>query len=410
MAVKSSNELYRRAQQLIPGGTQTISKRPERYVPDKWPAYWSEAKGPWIWDLDGNKYLDYVMALGPIILGYNHHSVNEAITVQLSKGSISSLQSPLEVALAEKLVQHIPSAEMVRFMKTGAEATAMAVRIARAHVGRPRVISCGYAGWHDWWVAKGSMGSSRGDASLRGVPRELDVLVSDLAYGDAASLNAMAAAGGTDVACIMIDTFEVNDGGAFLHLARKTADDIGALLVFDEIITGYRMGLAGAQGMYGVTPDLSTFGKAMANGMPISAVVGKREVMQVAADLWITSTFGGEALSLAAALATISELEKPATLDRLHDVSEWLERGFQQLAERHEGLECFGQLSMPGLRFTGPDASGRAAAFVAGMLEKGLLTRPNYAFFVTAALSDDEIAYTIEAAETVLAKAGAVTA
>lgn len=410
MAVKRSNDLYRRAQELIPGGTQTISKRPERYVPGKWPAYFEKARGPHVWDLDGNEYLDYVMALGPIILGYNHPSVNEAIAAQLNKGSISTLQSPLEVALAEKLVEHIPSAEMVRFMKTGAEATAMAVRIARAHTGRPRVVSCGYAGWHDWWVAKGTMGSSRGDASLRGVPRELDKLVTDLVYGDAAALRALAATDGTDVACIMIDTFEVSDQGAFLHLARKTADDIGAVLAFDEIITGYRMGLGGAQGLYGVTPDLSTFGKAMANGMPISAIVGRREVMEVAGELWITSTFGGEALSLAAALATIAELEKPATLGRIHEVSARLDRGFQRLAERDERVEAFGQVSMPGLRYRGVDSGLRAGAFVAGMLEEGILTRPNYVFFPTAALTDEDVARTLETAEKVLAKTGAVTA
>lgn len=412
MAVRRCNELYRKARALIPGGTQTISKRPERYVPGKWPAYWDRAKGACIWDLDGNKYLDYVMALGPIVLGYNHPAVNEAIIAQLKKGSITSLQSPLEVALAEKLVEHIPSAEMVRFMKTGAEATAMAVRIARAYTNRTKIISCGYAGWHDWWVAKGAVGSSRGDGNMRGVPEELDALISDLKYGDTKTLNELVARQGSELACIMIDTFEVNDGGAFLHAVRDAADRTGAVLAFDEIITGYRMGLGGAQGLYGVTPDISTFGKAMANGMPLSATVGKRDIMEVAGDLWITSTFGGEALSLAAALATIAELEKPETLARLHDLSGRLAKGFEQLASPYEGIEVFGQLSMPGLRFVNGDEDKRYSAgnFVAGMLQAEVLTRPNYVFFVTAALTDDDVAHTLEAAEKVLTALGAAVA
>jgi glutamate-1-semialdehyde aminotransferase len=404
MAVTRCNELYRKAKSLIPGGTQTISKRPERYVPGKWPAYWDRAEGARIWDLDGNEYLDYVMALGPIVLGYNHPAVNEAIAAQLRKGSITSLQSPLEVALAEKLVEHVPSADMVRFMKTGAEATAVAVRIARAYTNRTKVVSCGYAGWHDWWVAKGSVGSSRGDASMRGVPTVLEALICDLKYGDRETLDEVIATQGDEVACIMIDMFEVNDAGGFLRVVRDAADRIGAVLIFDEIITGFRMGLGGAQGLYGVTPDISTFGKAMANGMPVSATVGKREIMEVAADLWITSTFGGEALSLAAALATIEELEKPETLARLHDLGHHLEKGLGQLTDGLDGVECIGQLSMPGIRFVNGGTSDEEAArdFVARMLKQGILTRPNYVFFVTAALTEEDVARTLQAAERAL--------
>jgi len=194
------------------------------------------------------------MALGPIVLGYAHPKVNEAIRRQLEKGSLASLQSPLEVAVAEKLVEHVPCAEMVRFMKSGAEATAVAVRIARGYTGREKVISCGYAGWHDWWVAKASSTNSRGAMPQTGVPEALKSLAFDLAYGDTSRLQALAAEHGDDIACIMIDTSEVNDNGDFLRHARKMADAMGTVLVFDEIITGFRMGLSGAQGVYGVTP------------------------------------------------------------------------------------------------------------------------------------------------------------
>jgi glutamate-1-semialdehyde-2,1-aminomutase len=405
MGVQRSNELYAKAKALIPGGTQTASKRPESFVPDRWPAYWDRAQDAHIWDLDGNEYVDYVMALGPIVLGYAHPKVKEAIARQLEKGSVTSLQSPLEVAVAEKLVEHVPCAEMVRFMKSGAEATAMAVRIARGYTNREKVVSCGYAGWHDWWVAKASSPNSRGSIPQGGVPEVLKSLAFDLAYGDVSRLEALAAEHGDDVACIMIDTSEVNDNGHFLGRAREMAGRMGAVLVFDEIITGFRMGLSGAQGVYGVTPDMATFGKAIANGMPLSATVGRRDIMETATRLWITSTFGGEALSLAAALATIEELEKPETLERLHRASQALDKGFREIAARHGSVEVFGQLSMPGIRFThgaGPNEEA-AREYVARMLEAGFLTRPNYVFFVTASLTEQDIERTLEATEQAVA-------
>ena len=411
MEATRSSELYARAKRLIPGGTQTISKRPERYVEGKWPAYWHRARGARIWDLDGNEYIDYVMALGPIILGYGHPSVNAAIARQLEIGSLTSLQSPLEVEVAEKLVEHVPSAEMVRFAKTGAEATAMAVRIARAYTNRTKVLSCGYAGWHDWWVAKRHITGSRGVTQTRGIPEALRDLTFDLPYGDKEALERLLVEHGGDLACIMIDASEVNDEGVFLGVAREAADRVGAVLAFDEIITGFRMGLGGAQRLYGVTPDISTFGKAIANGMPLAATVGKRAIMELAAELWITSTFGGEALSLAAALATIQELEKPGTLERLWANSERLAKGFRQIADGHgNGTEVIGQRSMPGLRFTNGSAENDQAAqlFVARMLDAGILTRPNYVLFVTVELSDEEIDRTLESTEQALGAVGAL--
>ena len=405
MGVERSNEVYARAKALIPGGAQTVSKRPERYVPDKWPAYWDRALDAHIWDLDGNEYVDYVMALGPIVLGYANPKVNEAIIRQLKKGPLTSLQSPLEVAVAEKLVEHVPCAEMVRYMKSGAEATSAAVRIARSYTNRNKVASCGYAGWHDWWVAKASGPNSRGPMPRGGVPEILKSLAFDLPYGDTERLDALATGHGDELACIMIDTSEVDDNGHFLRQVRETADRIGTVLIFDEIITGFRMGLSGAQGVYGVTPDMATFGKAIANGMPLAATLGRRDIMETASRLWITSTFAGEALSLAAALATIGELERDETLERLHGASQTLTDGFRGIVSDRDGLDVFGQLSMPGIRFANGAGPNEEAAreYVARMLGAGFLTRPNYVFFVSASLTDEDIERTLEATDQAVA-------
>ncbi|NIA12981.1 MAG: aminotransferase class III-fold pyridoxal phosphate-dependent enzyme [Nitrospiraceae bacterium] len=409
MKVERSNQLYERARRIIPGGTQTISKRPEKYVRDRWPAYWDHAEGAHVWDVDGNGYIDYVMALGPIILGYAHPAVDEAITRQLRKGMLTSLNSALEIEVAELMIAHIACAEMVRFFKTGAEATTAALRIARACTGREKVISCGYAGWHDWWVAKRRGNGTRGGEDARGVPKALAALVFDLEYGDVAALESLVARHGADIACVTIDTMLVDDSGDFLRTARSICDRHGIVLVFDEIITGFRLGLGGAQQLFGVTPDLATFGKAMANGMPLSATVGRRELMEIAADLWISSTFAGEALSLAAAKATIRELAVAGVLDRVHAISDTMAAAFRAITGGQEGVEAFGLISMPGVRFLngGEEDEEAAGAFVENMLDEGILTRRNYAFFVSAALTDEDVARTVEAVEDAVSRVAA---
>lgn len=392
--------LYERAQQVIPGGTQTISKRPERYVAKGWPAYWDRAEGSRIWDLDGNEYLDYVLALGPILLGYSDPHVNEAIAAQLQKGALTTLQSPLEVEVAEKLIEHIPCAEMVRFLKTGAEATAFCVRVARAYTGREKVISCGYAGSHDWWVAK------RGDdPEARGVPACLRALVLDVALGDVEGLRALVDDHGDDLGCIVVEP-KVDVGmEPFLRACRELATQSGAVLIMDEIVTGFRMGLGGAQAYFNVTPDLAAFGKAMANGMPLAAAVGRAELMQEAADLWLTTTFGGEALSLASAKATIEQLERPEILKRIWSNGERLLRGWAAHGDANGRVKTYGLGPCPGLRFlddAGQEDEQLDAAFVERMLAQGILMRRSHSAFMTAAHTDDDIDRTIAATETVL--------
>ena len=400
VVINDSDQLYARARAIIPGGTQTISKRPERFVPDAWPAYWDRASGSRLWDTEGREYLDYVLALGPVLLGYNDPAVTAAVQRQLEKGPLTTLQSPLEVRIAEKLIEHIPCAEMARFFKTGAESTAAAVRVARAATGRETILSSGYGGCHDWWVAK-----MTDAAAKRGVPQCLDHLIHDVPLGDIATLRTLAGAYSDDLACIMIEPKAVPNLENFLRAAREVADSRGAVFVMDEIVTGFRMGLGGAQAYFGVTPHLATFGKAIANGFPLAALVGKRELMEIAAELWLTSTFGGEALSLAAADAVIHGLETTDVLAHVWAMGEQLQEGWRSLGLGKGRAQVYGLPPCPGLRFL--DASGREdaqmdALYVERMLHEGILMRRAHCAFVSAAHTADDIGRTIESTAAVL--------
>ena len=392
MSVKKSNELYRRAKRLIPGGGQTVSKRPEVFLAGKWPAYFSHGQGSHIWDIDGNEYIDYVMALGPIILGYCDPAVDEAIVGQVRKGTVASLSSPLEVELAEKIVQHVPCAEMVRFFKTGAESTQAAVRIARAYTGREKVISCGYHGWLDWCAAK------KGE---RGVPKALAGLIRDVAYGDSQSLLEVLKRDSEEIACFILEPVVRQPDPEFLRLAREETERRGILLVFDEIITGFRLAMGGAQEYFGVIPDMATFGKAMANGMPIAALAGRKDVMKLAEKLWISSTFGGEALSLAASLATLKELQKRETLGTLWRIGARLLEGWKQLVQTNRvNAIIVGLPPIPMLRFlneSGERDTEAEGVFLGGMLEQGILWRRDHWAFVTTAHSSEDVEQTLDA-------------
>jgi len=395
MNIDASKRMHREAKKIIPGGTQTIGKRPSKMVPGEWPAYFHHAIGAELWDLDGNRFVDYVQGLGPIILGYNNSAVNDAIIKQLQRGTLTSLQSPLELDVAQMLVEHIPCAEMVRFFKTGAEATAAAVRLSRAFTNREHVVSSGYAGWHDWWVSKLSP-----SPSSRGIPNSLHHLIHDAPLGDIDRLDAIVAEHGQDIACIIIEPKGMEGEREYLAYARELCTKNGFVLVFDEIVTGFRMSIGGAQQRYGITPDLATFGKAIANGMPLAVVVGDREIMKLAESLWISSTFGGEALSLAAAKATITELEKPGAMQRLRDLGELLQDGWKQIGADNRTVSIYGDPAMPGIRFI--DAAGNSdlesqMAFARHMLHAGFLIRPNHCFFLTLAHSEELVQRTVDA-------------
>ena len=369
-----SEELWSRAQELIPAGTQTFSKGPSQVAPGTAPKYLQRGQGSHVWDVDGHEYIDFTMGLLPIILGYAHPRVNEAVERQLREGSTFSLMHPLEVELAEMLVELIPCAEMVRYGKNGSDATAAAVRVARHHTGRDVIACCGYHGWQDWYI-----GSTTRNG---GVPKAVQELTKPFTYNDAGSLREIFAANPDRVAAVILEpmTFEQPAPG-FLEEVRDIAHDNGALLVFDEIITGFRFAPGGAQELFGVTPDLSTFGKAVANGFPLSGVAGRAEIMRGFEEVFFSGTFGGETLSLAAAKATLDELREKDGPAYLTQIGARLKDGATELIERH-GLEA--HVSCPGLpvwtcmAFTGTDPMGAKTVFQQECIKRGILFMANH--------------------------------
>jgi glutamate-1-semialdehyde aminotransferase len=327
--LENSSDLLARAMRVIPSGTQTFSKGPTQWVRGVSPSYLQRGDGAWVWDVDGNRYLDHLMALGPIILGYNNAAVNDAVAKQVVEGAVFSQMHPLEVEVAEILVDLVPCAEMVRFGKNGSDATTAAIRAARAFTGRSRIACCGYHGWHDWFI-----GTTTRDL---GVPEEVAALTHTFGYNDLPSLQRLFDENPGEIAAVMMEPVGVEaPEDNFLQKVLDLCHAEGALLIFDEIVTGFRFGLGGGQEFFGVTPDLACLGKGLANGLPLSAIVGKREIMEIFDDIFFSGTFGGEAISLAACKATINELQKLKALSHIERYGERL------MAEMNALIETYG--------------------------------------------------------------------
>lgn len=307
---KNSEALLARALEVIPLGSQTFSKSLTQYPYGVSPYFIKRGAGSRVWDADGNEYTDFINSLASVTLGYNDPDVTEAVRRQLEDGVIFSLSHPLEMEVAERIVDMVPCAEMVRFGKNGSDATAGAIRVARAFTGRDRVAVCGYHGWQDWYI-----GST---ARHRGVPEATRDLTHTFSYNDPASLEKQLLAHPGEFAAVILEpmnVFEPTDG--FLETVARLTRQHGSLLVFDETITGFRYANGGAQEYFGVTPDLATFGKGLANGYPVSAIAGRRDVMKLMEEIFFSFTFGGETLSLAASAATLDKLRTHQVCARL---------------------------------------------------------------------------------------------
>ena len=321
-----SFELLERADKVVPGSAQTYSKSWRHHIKGVTPIFLEKGKGAWVTDVDGNKYVDLIQGLLPNILGYGNEEVDRAVFEQAQRGHSFSLPHAIEVELAERLCRLIPCAEMVRYGKNGSDATAGAVRVARAFTGRDHVACCGYHGWQDWYIGTTSRSA--------GVPTAVRELTHPFPYNDPEALDAILARRLGEFAAVIMEpvNFEPPAPG-YLETVKKIAHKHGALLIFDEICSGFHFGLGGAQKIYGVTPDLATFGKAMGNGWPVSCVVGRKDVMQVFEDAFFSFTFGGDLSSIAAAKKVLDILEGGDAYQRMTSAGTKLFDGARVMAE-----------------------------------------------------------------------------
>ena len=404
LTLTKSLEAFERAHDLTPGGVLGI-RRPYNFVEGEFPIFFERGQGAHVVDVDGNEYIDYLCAYGPIILGYREKEVDDAVIEQIrEKGFCFSLAQTHQNRLAEKLRELIPCAEMSLFVKTGSDATTCAVRLARAHTGRIKVMRCGYHGWHDWCVeVKG------------GVPPKLYEDVFEFEYNDLDGLRALMEQHGPETAAIILTPFGhplahemTSPKEGFLEEVRALADQHSAVLIYDEIRTGFRLSLGGAQRYYGVSPDLATFGKAMANGYAISAVCGKREIMkQGEKNAFISSTFFPNSLGYVAALKTIEILERENVLEVVWDKGRFLMDGFQAALDKYPvGAVLSGIPPMFFITFQkDPDKTYKTKRqdFYTQLIRQGVFLQPYHHGYVSYRHTQEDLAYTIEAVEKALA-------
>jgi glutamate-1-semialdehyde 2,1-aminomutase len=406
MDTTKGQEMQARAKQRIPGMTQLLSKRPDQFSMGVWPAYYAKAKGVEVWDLDGNRYIDMsIGGIGANVLGYADDDVNAAVCRAIADGSSSSLNCPEEVELAELLCELHPWANKVRFARTGGESMAVAVRIARAHTGRDKVAFCGYHGWHDWYLSA-NLGTENalGEHLLsgldpRGVPRGLTGTALPFRFNRIDELKDIAAKHGKDLAAIVMEPVRDDDPlPGFFDEIRALADRTGAVFVVDEISAGLRMNTGGAHLLYEIRPDIAVFSKALGNGYPIAAIIGKEQIMDAAQRTFISSTMWTERVGPVAALATIRKHRALDAGKHLVQLGKDVQKGWTDLAEKHElKVHVGGMYPISHFSFDYEDALSLKALFVQFMLEKGFLATT--AFYAMAAHRPEHVASYLAAAD-----------
>ncbi|MEW6280248.1 MAG: aspartate aminotransferase family protein [Candidatus Eremiobacterota bacterium] len=395
-----SEELFAAAQHLIPGGVGGI-RRPYNFVPGEYPIFLEKGQGGYIFDVDGNRYIDLLCSYGPIILGHREKEVDEAVIEQIRDyGFCFNLAQAWQNRLAERLIQIIPSAERVILVKTGSDATTAAIRVARGHTGRLKVLRCGYHGWHDWCVEVKA-----------GIPAKLYEDVHEFHYNRLDELKDLLEKHSGEVAAVIVTPVGhplahpvQAPAPGFLEGVRQLASEHGAVLVFDEIRSGFRVALGGAQERYGVIPDITVIGKAMANGYPISAVVGKQEFLAVAeSKVFISSTFFPNSLEMVAALKTMEVLQRENALDRLWKLGQRLLDGLEKSRARHGApATVSGIPPMPFITFNA-DPEGRykqlRVRFYTEMIRRGIFMAPYHHGYICCRHSDEDIDAVLAAAD-----------
>ena len=394
----ASKKLLDRALKSIPVGSQTFSKSHIQY-PKNAPMFLTYGDGGCVWDADGNSYVDFVMGLLPNVLGYRDPDVDRAISSQLNNGITFSLATELEIILAEKLVEIIPSAEMVRFGKNGTDATSAAVRLARAFTGKERILTCGYHGWQDWYIGA--------TTREKGVPKAVRELTHVVPYNDLEAVADLLSRYPGEFAALIMEPTNITEPlpGYFKSL-KDLLHENGALLIFDEIITGFRFALGGAQELYDIRPDLSCFGKSMGNGMPISAVMGRADIMREMEDIFFSGTFGGETLSLAASLAVIEKMQREPVIQSLWDQGAQLSNSVEKLIQQHEledTISLVGHAPWKLLSFNNHKLATKElirSVFIQEMLSNGILLTASHN--ISYAHSSENIATALHAYNMVL--------
>lgn len=403
--------LYKKAKTLIPGGTLLLSKRPEMFLPEQWPSYYKECRGAEVWDLDGNRFIDMsICGIGACILGYADPDVNEAVKIAIDSGSMSTLNCPEDVELAELLCKLHPWAEMVRYARCGGEAMAVAVRIARAATGKDKIAFCGYHGWHDWYLSANLADEKNLDGQLlpglepAGVPRNLKNTILPFNYNKPEELELIIEQHGNQLSAIVMEPVRYSEPKeGFLEQVRKMADRTGAALIFDEVTSGWRMNTGGIHLRYGVIPDVAVFAKGISNGYPMAAIIGISGVMEAAQKSFISSTYWTERIGPVAALTTIKKLREHNVTEHLVKMGNRV-RGIWQKASEKYGLRITIQGIPPLSTFSfdyGELSQTIHTLFTQEMLNLGFLA--SKAFYATYAHSDEHLEAYSKATDAVFA-------
>lgn len=378
---KNSTNFYSKACNFFPYGAQLFSRRPELGPFGQAPIYFERAKYGRFWDVDGNEFVDTVMAFGPISLGYSYEPVDNAVKKQIDRGILGSTNSPLEIQMAELLCEMVPCAQMIKFCKGGGEANAVAIRIARGYTGKDIVLFCGYHGWTDWYLSANLKSESnlnehlRPGISAKGVPSQLAGTCIPFEYNNLDSLKLTLEHNAGKVACIIMEPtrFKHPDPG-YLAGVRQLADKHRCVLIFDEVVTGFRLAPGGAQELFGIKPHMATFAKAIANGYALSAVAGEKEIMASQADNFISSTYWSDTTTLAAGIATLNEIRTKPVVATIENTGRKIITGFEELARKHS-LKM--KLSGHGCDFAvsfnyGPESGKVLTLYMQEMIERGV--------------------------------------
>lgn len=372
-------KLYSKAKQIVAGGNMLLSKRPEMFLPEQWPSYFSKSKGCEVWDLDGKRYIDTLMMPGTNSLGYNYEEIDEAVKETINSGNMSTLNAPEEVELTERLVELHPWADMARFARSGGEANSVAIRLARAASGKDNVAFCGYHGWHDWYLASNLSDSKGLDGHLlpgldpHGVPKNLKDSVHPFEYNNFDKLEEIVKT--KNIGVIKMEVYRNKEPeNNFLHRVRKLANEHNIVLVFDECTSGFRKNFGGLHKLYDVEPDVAMFGKALGNGYAVTAVLGKREVMQAAEKSFISSTFWTERIGSSAAIATLKAMDKEKSWEKITSTGESINKEWIKLSQEYElPITISGLAALTTFTFKSKNALAYKTLITQEMLKKGYL-------------------------------------